>query len=178
MRHPKETKVQNPYYDNSKGYVYGKLNSVFVVRGGFGYRKVMYSKENKGAVEIAWQAFAGPSLAFAKPVYLEIIPESAYSHDDWFLSEERYDPDRHYIDNIYGKAPFSRGFSEMKINPGGYAKFAINVEHSPEDEQIRALEAGVVFDLYAKPVSIMATENNKPFFLTLYLSLQFGRKWF
>lgn len=177
MKHPKEVKVQNQYFDNSRGYVYGKLNSVGVLRPGVGFQNVLYSKENKGAVEIRFSYMAGPSLAFAKPVYLVVLIPT-FVPFDYDHTIERYDPDKHFIENIYGKAPFSRGLNEMKIYPGGFAKMGISVEHSNEDDLIRAIETGFIFDLYPKFVPIMATEQNKPFFLTLYLSLHYGRKWF
>jgi hypothetical protein len=177
MRSPKETKVQNQYFDNSRGYIYGKLNSITVVRPGVGLQNILYSKENKGAVEIRLNYFAGASFAFAKPVYLVILTPT-FIPFEYDRTEERYDPNRHFIDNIYGKAPFSRGISEMSVIPGGFAKLALSVEHANDDELIRAIETGVTLDLYPKAVPIMANDQNKPFFLTLYLSLHYGRKWF
>ncbi len=39
MKSPKQIKVINPYYNNSKRYVYGKLNDVFMLRAGYGLKK-------------------------------------------------------------------------------------------------------------------------------------------
>lgn len=177
MRHPKETKVQNQYFNNSRGYVYGKLNNVGVLRPGVGFQNTLFSKENKGAVEIRFSYLAGASFALAKPVYLVILTPT-FVPFEYERTVERYDPDKHFIDNIYGKAPFSRGVNETKIYPGGFGKLALSVEHSGEDDVIRSIETGMVLDLYPKAVPIMATEKNSPFFLTLYLSLHYGRKWF
>ena len=36
MKHPKEVRSVNPYFDNAKSFFYGKLNSMMVVRAGIG----------------------------------------------------------------------------------------------------------------------------------------------
>jgi hypothetical protein len=177
MKSQKETKVQNQVFDNSRGYVYGKLNSVAVLRPAVGIQNVLYSKENKGAVELRLSYFAGPSLALAKPVYLYILKTTAVQFE-FDRVTERYDPDKHTTSNIYGKAPFTRGMNEISIYPGAFAKVALSVEHSGDDELIRAIETGITLDVYPKTVPIMANDQNKPYFLTLYLSLHYGRKWF
>ncbi len=177
MKSPKEIKVQNQFFDNSRGYVYGKLNSLGILRPGIGFQNVLYAKENKGAVEVSINYMAGPSLALAKPVYLVILTPT-FVPFEYDRTIERYDPDAHFVDNIYGKAPFSRGLDELRIHPGGFAKLGLSVEHAGDDESIRAIETGVVFDLYPSRVPVMANDHNKPFFITLYLSLHYGRKWF
>lgn len=177
MKHPKEVKTQNRFYENSKGFVYGKLNSVFTIRPSVGLQNLLYTKENQGAVEIRYKFFAGPSFSFAKPVFLEIL-HPTYDPNIDRVSTERYNPDAHTLDNIYGKAPFAKGIGQTKIHPGLFGKFAVSVEHSPDDEKIRAIETGITIDYYGKAVPIMATEHNSPFFLNLYISLVYGRKWF
>jgi len=176
MKHPKEIKTQNSFSENSKGYVYGKQNSVLVFRTGFGIQKAIFTKENVGAVEFRYIAFIGPSVAFAKPIYLEIRP--ANPSIEYNITTEKFDPDKHDSFNIDGKAPYGKGLGETKIYPGAYGKFAISVEHAPEDDMIRAIETGITFDFYGRSVPIMALQNNKPFFLNLYISLVYGRKWF
>ncbi|MGL5889377.1 MAG: hypothetical protein ACRC3B_05805, partial [Bacteroidia bacterium] len=53
-RHSKEVKAENPGFDNSKGYFYGKLNSLFILRPGAGYQKVIYTKPRQRGVEIRY----------------------------------------------------------------------------------------------------------------------------
>lgn len=177
IKHSKEIKGKNSRYEGSRDYVYGKLNSVIAFRPGLGIQRTLYSKENRGAVEIRYSLFGGASLAFAKPVYLEII-RPTYDPDIERISTEKYNPAQHSLDNIYGKAPFSKGIGQTKVHPGLYGKLAISVEHSPEDDKIRAIETGITFDYYGKSVPIMATEENHPYFLNLYISLVYGRRWF
>jgi hypothetical protein len=178
FRHPKEVKVVNPYYDHPKGYFYGKMNSLFILRPGVGFQNVIYSKPEQNGIEIRYVTFIGVSLGLAKPVYLEIIQDTPVTGDQLPVRTERYDPDKHFVDNIYGRGPFLRGFGEMKIYPGGYAKFGLNFEYASLVDDVKAVEVGAIVDVYPKVVPLMATQNNHQVFLSLYLSFNYGRKWF
>lgn len=178
MRHPKEVKVFNPGYDDGKGYYYGKLNSVMVLRPSFGFRKVLFQKKRDQGVEVGFNAAIGPSLAFLKPVYLRIIIPSSDPYQEPDIVEEKYDPNIHHIDNIYGRASGMKGLNETKIVPGGFVKFGLHFEYSPEEDGIKALEVGVIGDVYPKEIQIMANNQNNYYFLTLYVNLIFGRKYF
>lgn len=176
-RHPKETKVTNPFYDNAKGYYYGKLNSFFILRTGVGFQNVMYTKPQKNGVEIRYVAFVGASIGFAKPVYLEILYDNPVPGTKLVVTE-KYDPTIHFPDNIYGRAPFVRGLNEIGIRPGGYAKVGLNFEYGPLDTEIRSVEVGFVTDVYITPVKIMANEREQMVLLSLYLQFSMGKKWF
>jgi len=178
MRHPKEVKVFNPGYDDGKGYYYGKLNSVIILRPSFGYRKILFQKKRDQGVEVGFNASIGPSLAFMKPVYLKIITPASDPNGKPDVSEEKYDPDIHHIDNIYGRASSFKGLNETKIVPGGFAKFGLHFEYSPEEDGIKAIEVGGIVDIYPKEITLMANNQNKFYFLTLYVNLIFGRKYF
>lgn len=177
-RHPKEVKITNPYYDHPKGYYYGKLNSFFILRPGFGYQNMIYSKPERNGVEIRYVTFVGLSLGLAKPVYLEILEDSPIIGDDKVIVTQKYDPTKHFVDNIYGRGPFLRGFGETKIYPGGYARFGMNFEYASLDDDVKSLEVGICVDAYPKVVPLMATEHNHQVLLSLYLNFSYGRKWF
>lgn len=176
-RHPKETKVTNPFYDNAKGYYYGKQNSFFIIRSGVGIQNVIYTKPQKNGVEIRYVAFVGASIGLAKPIYLEILYDNPVPGTKLVVTE-KYDPEKHFPDNIYGRAPFSRGLSEIGIRPGAYAKVGLNFEYGPMVEEIRFVEVGFITDVYLTPVKIMATEREQVVLLSLYLQFSMGRKWF
>lgn len=176
-RHPKEVKIVNQYYDHPKGYFYGKLNSLFILRPGFGYQNVIFSKPEHNGIEIRWVGFVGVSLGLAKPVYLEILePTPIIGQRD--VVTQRYDPEKHFVDNIYGRSPFMRGVGNTKIYPGGYAKFGISFEYGTLDNDIKTIETGVTLDLYPKAIPLMANELNHHYLLALYISFNYGGKWF
>jgi hypothetical protein len=177
MRHAKEIKTVNPYFENSKGFYYGKLHTFHVLRGGLGYQNVIYSKADGRGVEIRYVTFLGASLGLAKPVYLEILHGTVIPFE-FNLTTERYDPEKHFVDNIYGRAPYFRGVDEMKVFPGGYAKLGLSFEYAPYEEDVKAIETGISIDVYPKVVPIMAHDRNNQAFVQLYINLLYGRKWY
>ena len=72
MKHPKEIKSYNPFYEDSRGYFYGKLNSLLILRPTYGRKHRLTEKIRKSGVEVNYVWGVGPSLALMKPVYLEI----------------------------------------------------------------------------------------------------------
>ncbi len=176
MRHPKEQKSFNPYYDDTKGFVFGKMNSLSILRPSYGLQKVLYSKEAKRGVQVSYFTMIGPSLGLVKPVYLEIAHPSVPNYNR--ITTERYDSEVHDFDVIFGRAAATKGIEETQIYPGIHGKFALNFEYAPTDDMHRALEVGVNFDSFGREVPIMAFAENSQFFLTFYLNLQFGKKFF
>jgi hypothetical protein len=174
FKHPKEVKSVNSYFENSKGFIYGKLNSFLILRPGVGYQNRLYQKSDKKSVEIRYSYFVGATLAFAKPVYLEIVRDSQKG----IVSTERYDPEVHSIDMIYGKAPFFKGIEKTRIYPGAYAKLALSFEYADRYNSIKAIETGVVFDVYPKALPMMAYTPKQILYASLYLKIIWGKKWF
>jgi hypothetical protein len=176
IKHPKEKKVFNPAFDDGKGFYYGKLNALIAVRPSIGIRQVWFQKKRPQGVEIGYNFNIGPSLGIVKPVYLEII----YPLTDGTatLSEERFDPNKHTVDNIYGRARFGKGMNEISIYPGIFTKFGLHFEYSSDEEAMQAIEVGAMIDYYPKKVPLMAIADNYNLFLNFYVSLIFGKKYF
>jgi hypothetical protein len=170
MKHPKEYKTFNPNKDNNKGFVFGKLNSLTVLRPSAGIQKIMYTKEGKKGVQVSYMALAGASIGLVKPVYLEISQGSRSP------STEKYDPEVHTLDRIRGRAELLKGIEETKIYPGLHSKIGFNFEYAPEEEIIRAIETGIAIDAYYKKIPMMAFVENRQFFITYYVSWHFGKK--
>lgn len=177
MKHEKEVKSYNPVYDDSRSYVYGKMNNFYVIRPMIGKRKVLTMKERKSGVQVAYTYLFGPSLGITKPVYLEIgYPAIPYD----YLSVEKYDPERHFFDDIYGRASGLRGLDELSLIPGATFKFGLDFEYANVRDRLKGISVGAVLDVYPRQVPIMAedyVESNRQYFLTFYLNLFFGRKY-
>lgn len=172
----KEVRSINPYFSDSKSYFYGKLNYLWFFRGGVGQQHILNRKPYWGGVQLSWLYFGGVSLAVTKPVYLYIIYFNS-GYTDYEVVEERYDPEVHFLDNIYGRGPFLSGFSQLGFHPGAYVKTGLEFEYGSKNRQISALETGVILDISPIPVAIMADNPKQTFFLTLYLSIQFGKRY-
>lgn len=176
MKHPKEVRSVNPYFDNAKSFFYGKLNTMTVIRTAIGKQQVLFSKAEKGGVEVRLHYTGGLSLALAKPVYLNILYPTGFDRE-YEVIVEKYDPQKHYVDNIYGRAPFTYGFGEIKPYPGAYGKFGLAFEYGSHSDGVKSIETGVTFDVYGKDVPIMAYTENKQVYINFYINLLYGRKW-
>jgi len=173
MKHPKEIKSLNPY-DNAKSYVYGKINNLCILRTGVGIQKLINEKPLWGGVEVKYFYYFGASLGITKPVYLYIINFSMPG--EYNITLEKYDYNEHFVDNIYGRGPFSKGFNDLKLHPGIYTKVGFNFEYGSDDSALRALETGVCIDFYPKPVEMMAFNDSDYYFISFYVSLNFGKR--
>lgn len=179
FKHPKEIKSVNQNAPNAKGYTYGKLNSILIIRPGVGYQNVVYQKSDKKSVEIRVSYFLGATLAFAKPVYLEVHHTNA-SNGLPIITTERYVPGSYNdtIDNVLGKASFFKGMEKIKIYPAAYAKLALSFEYADRYNGVKAIETGVVADVYPYAIPMMAYNKKQEVLISLYIKFVWGKKWF
>jgi len=179
MKSPKQIKVINPYYNNSKRYVYGKLNDVFMLRAGYGLKKQLNRKPYWGGIELRWLMEGGLSLAFEKPYYYFVvnITEGPGGVLTQTIETKKFDESSTSTDDIYGRAPFTRGINEIGIRPGVYVKTGLNFEFGYVKTRIKALEAGAAVEFFPQGVNIMADNRNQRFYLTFYVSFGFGKRF-
>jgi len=172
LRHPKEVKLSNPYYQTPGTFVFGKANSVIFIRGGIGHQHEIYKKADLGGIAVRYFFSGGPVIAFYKPIYYKIL--NPVSSTEFEIKEEKFDVKKHEPSMIYSKSSFTKGFNETKLLPGLYAKGGFNFEYSKEDKIIHAIEVGVQVNLFPKKIPIMATASNKAIFFSLFASYRFG----
>ncbi|MEI7662650.1 MAG: hypothetical protein WCK34_10645 [Bacteroidota bacterium] len=171
----KEVRSINPNYSDSRSFFYGKLNYVWFLRGGLGQQHILNRKPYWGGVQLSWLYYGGFSLGFAKPVYLYIIYKKDNAPDEF--REERYNPDVHQIYDIFGRGSFLSGFDKITLHPGIYAKAGLDFEFGPKNRLMNSLEVGATFDYSPIPIAIMAFNSKQSTFLTLYLSVMFGKRY-
>ncbi|NTW25239.1 MAG: hypothetical protein HGA37_11095 [Lentimicrobium sp.] len=176
MKDAKEIKSINPFFTNTRSYFYGKMNAVFMTRFGIGQQHTLNRKPYFGGVELRLFYFGGLSVAFSKPVYLEIIKIDPGSYR-YITVTERYDPDSHFPDNIYGRASFTKGFDKLKPYPGIYLKGGLGIDFGTINQKPKTVEVGAALDIYAKEIPIMAFKEANQFFLTLYVSFGIGKRY-
>lgn len=175
MRHPKQRKSYSQMVDNAKGFYFGKLNSLTMLRLSTGQQRAIALKEVKNGVQVSFIYAAGLSLGFLTPVYLEIAEDVA-GIGRVEVYTEKYQPEKHNLNNILGRAQFTYGLADMSLYPGGNARIALNFEYAPEDDRVKALETGLVVDGFHKPVPIMHATENYQFWYTFYVKFIFGKK--
>lgn len=176
MKHPKEIREKTNLRDNAKSFYYGKLNSVFMLRAGFGYQNTLYRRADRKSVEIRCTYMVGPNITFAKPIYLTVLKEGPNQQQDYVI--EQYDPDKHNLTNIVGRAPFINGFERLKVLPAAYAKLAFSFEYADYSNEVKAIETGIIGDFYPIALPMMARYPKENYIVTLYISFIFGKKWF
>jgi hypothetical protein len=178
LRHPKELKIPGEA-ENRKRYVYGKLNSVLLLHGAVGLQNVIFSKGDLKAVEVRYSYSIGPTIAFAKPYYVQVFqPRPPYGNNQPLLmrfDSENFSPDS---TRIMGRAAFTEGLAEMKVYPGVNARFNLSFEYAPYTNLVRAIETGVSLEYFPKALPIMARNPAEQFIFTFHVGFVFGRKWF
>ncbi|PCJ81021.1 MAG: hypothetical protein COA49_06875 [Bacteroidetes bacterium] len=176
FKHEKEEKTVNPVYNDGLPYIFGKVNSFLAFNIVVETRKQLTPKLRKGAVQVSTVKKYGVSLGIEKPVYLEIgYPEIPYE----YLATERYNPEEHFYNDIYGRSPWVNGLDEIKLIPGGSISYGLLFEYSDKRSKTKSVELGMTLDVFMRPIEIMAVEfvDSKMVFLNLYLRLEVGAKW-
>jgi len=168
----KQIRTINPYFPNSRSYFYGKLNSVFLLRASYGIHRLLNRKPYWGGVEVRFVYMGGFSLGIAKPVYLYIFDANSIQR-----TIEKYNPSKHFYDNIYGRGPFTKGFDKINVYPGLHAKIGLDFDYGSYSTKVKSLEIGAEIDIFPNPIPIMAFNDPNYFFLTFYLNFNFGKRY-
>jgi hypothetical protein len=172
--HPKEVKLSNTYVQSPGTFVFGKINSVFFLRGGLGHQHEIFKKADLGGIAIRYFISGGPVIAFCKPIYYKILDPVNGQGTEFRIVIEKFDITKHDPTMIYGRSSFFKGFNETKLKPGLYVKGGFNFEYSKQDKIIHAIEIGAQINGFFTEVPIMATASNKAVFFSLFLSYRFG----
>jgi hypothetical protein len=138
-----------------------------------GRQKILTEKPYWGGVEIRYFYFGGINLGFGKPIYMYIYDYM----NGGVLTLEKYDVQKHDLENIWGRGPFSKGLSEIEFHPGFSFKAGLNVEFGPYQEKTKSLETGLIIDAYVFPVQIMGFDDPKYAMMRIYVAYRFGKRY-
>ncbi len=177
MKHEKERRVRSASFSAPGSFFYGKLNTVFIARGGYGRRWDLSTHFYKHTIATRFQVSAGPSIAMLKPVYLEIYYPTP-DNQAGFLVSEKYDPEKHTDPTvIFGNSSFFSGISGTKGRLGLNFKANMQFDWSDYYDQVQGVELGMVIDAFGRDIPILALASNKNIFTTLYICLNIGNSW-
>jgi hypothetical protein len=171
LKHPKEYK-QPTLYTQGGSFKYGKINSPFYFRVGLGRQHELFKKADLGGIAIRYFYSAGPVLGFYKPIYYWIV--YPLPGNEYMTKEEKFKVSVTQPQDIYRRASFFKGFNEIKLVPGLFAKGGFNFEYSKEDKIIHAIEVGAQINAFPNKIPIMASSDNKNIFFSLFVSYRFG----
>lgn len=174
LKHPKEFKVKSTE-ENAKRFVYGKINSVGLLRVGTGLQNVIYKRADRKSVEIRCSYVIGAVLGIAKPYYVLVYRGTGTKRQ---AQPVQYDEENFTQDSVVGKGSFINGLDEIKLYPGIHGKLNFSFEYAPYSNWVRAIETGISCDYYPKALPIMARNPGENVVVTFYVGFVFGKKWF
>jgi hypothetical protein len=176
-KHPKEKKTTSTGggggSEGSSSYIFGKVNNFYALKVGFGNRRMIAGKPDPGTVSIHWIYNAGLSIGMLKPYYIK----SASGEEVKFTDSTRDQFLNGY--NIVGSSGLMKGFNEIKIVPGLAVRTGLHFDFAQRERKKSklAIETGISAEIYTKKIELMANQKAVPYFVNLYLSFQFGRRW-
>lgn len=173
LKHAKEVKVSGDAQDR-KRFVYGKLNSVLLLRGGVGLQNVLFSKADNKAIEVRYSYSIGPTIALAKPYYFQTANRASQPNSQ----AVKFNSENFTQDSVIGRGKLLDGLAETKIYAGVHAKFNLSFEYASYTNLIRAIETGVSLDYFPKALPIMARNPSENVVITFHVGFVFGQKWF
>ncbi len=167
-------------FNSSKSFSFGKVNSLINIRAGVGRKSYKSEKAKRKGIAVGYNIEAGPSLAILKPYYLELIYVLDAGAAEVELRSEKYseeNAEKFLSNDVYGSSGFFTGISEVSFTPGIQGKAGLHFSLGAFDKYAKALEVGIMGDLFIKKIDILAeSENikNKPYFIKFYLKFEFG----
>jgi hypothetical protein len=165
-------------------FTYGKINSFFNLRAGVGVKKYLSEKEKRRGVAVGYTYEVGPSIAFMKPYYLDIIEiEIVDNQMRPVLNSVKYDGENDAqfltVNAISGRSSFFKGFDEMSVRAGLQGKIGAHIAMGAFDKYVKAFETGFMFDVYPTKIPIFieseAVKNNR-LFVRVYFNIQLGSR--
>ena len=190
LKHSREVRsdIQSNIPNNliARSYIFGKQNNLYAVRVGLGNKRYLTEKAKEKGVSVGLNYEFGPTLGLLKPYYLEVYaPESVTSQSTRSVryTEETAaqfsDPSR-----IFGASSRAMGFGEIKPSFGAHGKFSVHFDWGAFDEFVKALDVGVMVDVFLKKTPILIdganinneAVENRNLFLNLFVNLQFGKR--
>lgn len=176
IKDQKETKLSTGdglFFGNP--FVYGKVNNFYQLTLGIGQQRILGQKGNKNGVAVSVIANGGLAVGLLRPYYLEVRDPNGGANKTIKYSEA----DRNlFLDegSIVGGAGLGKGWSEMKIQPGAFAKAALRFDYGRFNELVSGIEVGLSADFYGSKITILADQKDKNLFMQGYIAILFGKR--
>ncbi len=170
-KHIKEDKQSNPFI-NSIPFIYGKQNFFYPAKLGVQQQMLLGNKSNKNGVSVTVNYGGGISMALLRPYYLQVQK----GNDLIYVKYDSPDSALFLDGPIYGGPTFGKGWSELTVTPGLYAKTALRFDYGAYNEIVSALEVGITGEYYTKEIPILLQNAQRKFFFSAYFSVLFGKR--
>lgn len=118
---------------------------------------------------------AGISIGLLRPYYVVVNDPSSGTERTIKYSQE--DSALFLGPTISGGGGLGKGWSEMKIKPGAFAKVAMRFDYGRFNEMVSGLEIGMSLEAYGSKIPIMLLQKkDKSLFFQGYVAILFGRR--
>jgi hypothetical protein len=176
IKHPKEDKLPNGTGGFSFGtpYVYGKINNFYQFQFGFGRQRILGQKGNKNGVAVGWIYKGGFSLGLLRPYYIQVDDQGSTRTIKYSTDPE--------IDSLFkwgyilGSGGLGKGWNELKIKPGVFARTGLRFDFGRYNEVVSAVEIGVSAEYFSSNIPIMLYQKDKQFYYQGHVAVMFGRR--
>jgi len=172
------TEIKDPKEDKQSGtggflgnpLIYGKINNFYQGKLGFGQQYIFGQKGNKNGIAVMGIYQAGLSLGFLKPYYVSV-------NDNGTERDIKYEDDNAlFLEQAMYSSGFSKGWNELKLEPGVFVKGALRFDFGRYNEQIQAIQIGLSVEGYNKKIPILALKEGERLFFQGHLAFLFGRR--
>ena len=174
IKNQKEDKLPNGTGGFSFGnpYIYGKINNFYSLQFGFGNQRILGQKGNKNGVALSVVYKGGLSIGLLRPYYIQVDDNGEaktikYSTETDSLFKFGY---------IIGGGGLGKGWGEMKMKPGAFAKTALRFDFGRFNEVVSGVEVGVSAEFYSAKIPIMLYQKDKQFFYQGHIAIMFGHR--
>ncbi len=174
IKHPKEDKLPNGTGGFSFGnpFVYGKINNFYQLQLGFGMQRILGQKGNKNGVAVSAVYKGGLSLGLLRPYYIDVDVNGEsrvikYSPENDSLFKYGF---------INGGGGLGKGWNEIKIKPGAFAKTGLRFDFGRFNEVVSGIEVGVSAEFYSSKIPIMLLQKEKQFYYQGHIAIMFGHR--
>ena len=173
IKDPKEEKTPTGFFTIGNPYIFGKTNNFYQFKLGTGQQYLFGQKGNKNGVAVTGNYQGGISLGLLRPYYLEVDDGNGnkqikYSQQD---SAEFLDQSI-----ILGSAGLGKGWGELKLKPGLFAKGAVRFDWGHYNEIVSGIEIGLSVEAYSQKIPILLFTKQRQVFFQGHLALVFGRR--
>lgn len=172
-KHPKEEKLQDAT-GIATPVIYGKLNFFYPVKLGVQQQFLLGNKGNKNGVSITANAGGGLSLGLLRP-YLVEVDRGGGKYE--FIKYTQADSALFVnLNSIVGGPNLGKGWSQLELVPGAYAKTGLRFDYGRYNEMVSAVEVGLTAEYYSKEIPQMIYIKQNKFFFSAYVAIVFGRR--
>lgn len=163
---------QSSVFSNSSPFIYGKENFFYPVKLGVQQQILLGNKSNKNGVAVTANYGGGISAALLRPYYVQVDNGNSIE----YVKYNSPDSLQFLTGTIIGGPGLGKGWNQLTVTPGVYAKAALRFDYGTFNEIISALEVGVTAEYYAKKIPQMVYNPEKQFFFGGYVAIVFGKR--